>query len=71
MTAHAIPESELRRLLELSCRNAGSQSAFARNHSMSIAYVNDVLHRRREPGPAILAALGLEKMPAQYRRIEK
>lgn len=40
-------------------RAAGSQEAFATKHGLSLGYVNDVLHARRQPSAAILAALGL------------
>ena len=39
---------------------AGGASAWARSADCSPSYVSDVLGKRREPGPAILAALGLE-----------
>jgi hypothetical protein len=45
---------------------AGSQKSFARQHHVSLQYVNDVLHRRREPGQKILDALGIERV-VSYR----
>lgn len=39
---------------------AGGASAWARQAECSPSYVSDVLHKRREPGATILAALGLE-----------
>lgn len=39
---------------------AGSQRAWARACNISAPYVSDVLNGRRQPGPAILRALGLE-----------
>lgn len=41
---------------------AGSQRAFATQHKVSLQYVNDVLHGRREMGVKILDALGLERV---------
>ena len=38
----------------------GTQTAFAKQHGISLAYVNDVLQGRRKPGQKILDALGLE-----------
>ena len=44
------------------CEAPGGQAAWAKAHGVSAAYVNDVLRERREPGKAILDALGLEKV---------
>lgn len=40
---------------------AGLQAAFAQDHGMSAAYVNDVLRGRRDPGKKILDAVGAKK----------
>lgn len=53
---------DVRRKLEAVCREAGSQLAWARANDISQAYVNDVLHGRREPGDSILRALGLRRV---------
>jgi hypothetical protein len=55
-------------LLRRECRKSGSQSAWAKAHGVSGAYVSDVLQKRREPGEGILRPLGLEKA-VTYRRI--
>ena len=47
---------------------AGDQKAFADLHGISPQYVSDVLNARKDPGPAILRALGLRKITA-YERI--
>lgn len=44
-----------------------SQAQWAREHGISPGYVNDVLNGRREPGKAILEALGLERV-VSYRK---
>lgn len=49
-------------------KKAGTQTAFAKQHQISIAYVNDVLQGRREPGDKILVALGLEKAVTYKRK---
>lgn len=41
---------------------AGSQVKFAREKGISPAYLNDILHNRREPGPKILDAIGVESV---------
>lgn len=43
-------------------RYAGLQVAFAQDHELSAAYVNDVLRGRREPGKKILDAVGVERI---------
>lgn len=40
---------------------AGSARAYAARAGMSPAYVLDCLRKRRQPGPRLLAALGIEK----------
>lgn len=49
-------------LIRTACRAAGGQSAWAEANGMSAAYVSDVLNARREPGPRMLAAIGLRKI---------
>ena len=51
-------------------KKAGNQTAFAKLHGMSLAYVNDVMNKRADPGQKILDALGLEKV-VTYRRKSK
>lgn len=45
-----------------------NQGAWAVSKGVSPSYVSDVLLRRREPGKAILDALGLERITL-YRRL--
>ncbi len=40
---------------------AGSARAFATHAGLSHAYVLDCLHQRRQPGPRLLTALGVER----------
>src|SRR5215475_7990592 len=49
-------------LLAKRCDEAGSQNAFAKANKISAQYVSDVLKQKREPGEAILKALGLQKV---------
>lgn len=46
------------------CRAAGSQSAWAASIGISPQYLSDVINCRREPGKAILSALGLRRVVA-------
>lgn len=57
-------------LLRAAVDKAGTQTAFAKKHGISIAYVNDVLQGRRQPGDKILKALGLESQ-VTYRKVAK
>ena len=56
--------------LRAAIEQAGSQRAFADQHGISLQYVNDVLHKRREPGQKILDALGIERVVI-YREKEQ
>lgn len=53
---------QVRKILREECESAGSQAAWAFRHSVSPAYVSDTLNGRREPGPALLAALGIKRV---------
>ncbi|BAQ45897.1 MULTISPECIES: hypothetical protein [Methylobacterium] len=62
---------EVRERLRASIDKAGGQTAFAREHRVSTVYVHDALAGRRDPGPAILRALGLTKHTSvEYRPVE-
>lgn len=61
---------DVRNILRKACEAAGTQKAWAEANGVSPQYVNDVLQGFREPGEAILSALGIEKVTT-YRRIRK
>lgn len=63
----AMTADEVRNLLRRACQQAGTAAAWAKDHGLSPAYVSDTLSRKREPGPAILKALGLTS-EMQYRK---
>lgn len=52
----------VRSMLKARCAEAGSQKAWAKEAGVSVQYVCDVLHGRREPGDAICSALGLRRV---------
>jgi DNA-binding transcriptional regulator YdaS (Cro superfamily) len=58
---------DVRDLLRRKVEQAGSQAAWADERGVTPAYVSDVLRGTREPGPAILNALGLERV-VSYRQ---
>jgi hypothetical protein len=57
-----LTQAEVVALLRQRCQEAGSQKNFANTNDISAQYVTDVLNQRREPGEAILSALGLRKV---------
>lgn len=63
MRATTLTEGEVRERLAGAIRSygAGTQAGWARAHRISAPYVSDVLAGRKQPGPAILVALGLKK----------
>jgi|GEM_PF-7081736 len=63
-SAEYVREIILDRIKEL-----GSQKAFAEDAGVSVAYVNDYVHFRREPGASLLEAVGMV-MVKRYARIE-
>lgn len=56
------------RLLKDAIAQSGSARAWASQNKVSEPYLSDVAWHRRDPGPKILEALGLEKV-VRYRRI--
>lgn len=48
-----------------------SLRSWAASIGISVAYLSDVYRGKREPGPGILARLGLEKVEASYRQKSK
>jgi len=57
-----MDKERISELLAAECIKAGSQIAWAKAHGVSGAYVSDVLAGRRDPGEAVLKALGLERV---------
>lgn len=48
----------------------GSQRALAKELGVGEPYLSDVIHGRRDPGPKILKALGLERV-VSYRATKR
>ena len=57
-------------MLRTACDQAGGMRAWSRTHGTQVAYVSAVLLGKREPGPAILTALGLERV-VTYRHVTR
>jgi hypothetical protein len=62
-----VTADDVRNLLRNACDKAGTAAAWAEANELSPAYVSDTLNKKREPGPAILRALGLTS-EMQYRK---
>lgn len=62
------PDS-MRALIRRACREAGSQKAWAKQHNINEAFLSQVLRGEREPSPAILDPLGMERVVV-YRKKE-
>lgn len=56
-----MTDATIRAELRKRVQSAGSQKALAAAVGCSTAYLHDVLHGRRAPGPVILRFLGLVK----------
>jgi hypothetical protein len=63
----SMTADDVRNLLRRAVQEAGTASAWAEANDLSAAYVSDTLSKKREPGPAILKALGLTS-EMQYRK---
>ena len=55
-----ITKPDVLAALRKAVEDAGSARAYAEQVGLSRSYLSDVLAGRREPGPKVLAALGLE-----------
>ena len=62
-----MTSAQIRKRLRALAAARGSQRALAATMSVTPSYLSDVLAGRREPGPAILTYLGLERA---YQRKE-
>jgi predicted amino acid racemase len=57
-----LTERDIKDRLRAAILKAGSQAAFARQHNISLQYINDVMNGRRDIGQKILDALGIERV---------
>jgi transcriptional regulator with XRE-family HTH domain len=55
-----MTRSDVLKILRDQITIAGSQRKFALQHGISPAYLNEVLHGKRPPGPVILKAIDIE-----------
>ena len=65
-----MTDAQLMRLLEARLERAGTVKNLAADLGISATYLADILSRRSEPGPKVLAALGL-KRESRYSVVAK
>jgi len=65
-----MTRDELVELLQRKIRHAGTQAAVAKELGITAAYLGDVLHGKREPGPTLLDGLGLRRV-VTYEKADK
>jgi|CXWL01.1.fsa_nt_gi predicted transcriptional regulator len=61
MSEHLVSVHVIRNLLAEQCKAEITQYQWATKHHISPAYVSDFLNGRRDPGEALLKALGFRK----------
>lgn len=57
-----LTAQNLRDMLQRAVNDYGGQTAWAKDNGIPPSVVSDVLHAKRDPGPAVLRALGLVKV---------
>jgi hypothetical protein len=57
-----IENDDILKMLEIKLKSK-TQTALAREMGIKISYLNDVIHGRTQPGPAILDYLGFKRVP--------
>ena len=62
-----MDKADMLGLLNAAIRRHGSQAAFARHAGVSDVHISQVANAIREPGPAVLSALGLRKVVTYQR----
>ena len=66
-----MTEDDVLALLAEECAKAGGQKAWCEAHRLSRVHINELLNRRARIGEKVARALGLEKMPDDYRAIKE
>ncbi len=71
MSAQLLDRVDVFKRLRAACKAAGGQAKWAERHDLSPAHVSEVLNAKRDPGPAVLDALGLKRVVkfAEVRRV--
>lgn len=58
----SLSSEEFLDLIRREVKACGTQKAFADKVGVTQGYINDILKKKREPGPKILDALGFRKV---------
>lgn len=62
-----LTADDVREMLRRACESAGGRSKWATNHSLSAAFVSDVLNGKRYPSAGISQHLGVVENPRSWR----
>lgn len=57
-----MTEIEVRRLVKVGIKRAGSLRKYAKEMGINASYVSDMVNGRRNPGPKLLKPLGLKRV---------
>ncbi|MBS7810519.1 helix-turn-helix domain-containing protein [Roseococcus pinisoli] len=68
MTLKLLGLEQVYALIKSACAAAGGQKAWARHYGLAPSSITEVLHGRRDPGPGLLRALGLQHVP-RYAKV--
>ena len=63
-----LSAAEVRTIIARRCEYPATQKNAARELGVSLSYLNQVLHGRREPAGKLLEAIGLERVAGYVRR---
>ena len=66
-----LTEQDVKDRLEAAIEANGGLRRFAELHGLSPSFVSGARHGNDPLGPKILAALGVERLPAAYRIIKR
>ena len=66
-----MTKDEVIAILAEECAKAGGQKAWSSAHCLSRVHINELLNRRAGIGEKVARALGLEKLPSEYRMIKE
>ncbi len=65
-----MTKEQIIEVLKSEVQRLGSQKALAAKMGISLPYLSDIIQGRREPGPKVLAYLGLERQ-ITYVKVKK
>ena len=66
-----MTEDDVLAILKEECEKAGGQKTWSSAHCLSRVHINEILNRRARIGEKVARALGLGRMPDDYRAIKE